>query len=133
VQVAGQCFVGLERLEGLAAFGGQGQQGARAFGRGMGIAGAQKAQSPGPLRGVGAQAEGQRRILLQQQAGQHLPDAGIGQRLHVGIAQLRAIAAAGALGGARCAVQHGDAMAGPLQRPGRCQADDAGAHDADMH
>src|SRR5256885_11095709 len=45
-----QCFVGLERLEGLAAFGGQGQQGARAFGRGMGIAGAQKAQSPGPDR-----------------------------------------------------------------------------------
>jgi hypothetical protein len=85
------------------------------------------------LGGIGAQAQGQRRVLFQQQLRQHLPDAGIGQRLHVGIAELRAVAAAGARCRAGPALQDRDAAARALQRIGSGQADDAGAHDADMH
>ena len=81
---------------------------------------------------IGLQAELERRILFEQQLGQHLPDGWIGQRLHVGIAQLRAVAAACAHGGARRAVHHGDAVACLLQNIGGGEADDACADDADV-
>ena len=66
VVVAVQGLARQHGFEGQAAFGGQGQQGPGAVGRGPGVAGTQELQAPGPLPGVGLQAEFERRVWLQQ-------------------------------------------------------------------
>jgi len=131
--VAVQLLARLQRLEGEAAFGGQLQQGLGAGGRGAAVAGAQELQAPGPLPRVGLQAKAQRRIGVQQQLGQAGPDARVGQGLHVRIAQLRAIAAAGAHGRLRRTLQHRDLVARLLQGVRRRQTHNARTHDTHMH
>ncbi|MPM82920.1 hypothetical protein SDC9_129982 [bioreactor metagenome] len=110
----------------------QGEQLARAVGRCARVAGAQKVHPPAPLRRIGTQPEFERRILFQQQLGQHRPDGRVGQRLHVGIAQLRAVATARPGGRVRGALHHGDAITGLLQHIGAGKTCNARAHDADM-
>ena len=92
-------------------------------------AGTEKPRQPTPLRRVQARAQLERRIRREQQLGQLRPDRGVGQRLHVGVAQLRAVGRARARTRLR-AVDHGHIKPVAAQLPGRGQADDAGAEHA---
>ena len=91
-------------------------------------AGSQKLQAPGPLRRVRLDAQLEWRIARQQQLGELTPDGSVGQRLHIGIAQLCAIGAAGA-GATGGAVHYRDVVALLHQFPGAGQAHDACAQD----
>ena len=96
----------------------QRQQLRRRVARGARVAGRQEGQAPAPLQRIELRPQLERGGGRQQQLGQLLPDRRIGQRLHVGIAQLRAVAAARA-GARRGAVDHAH-----LDGPARfsCQA-----------
>ena len=123
-EVAVQSFCPQHGLEVVAAQGGQRQQLRGAAFRGGSVAGAQKLQPPAPLVGVPLQAQLERRAGRQQQPGQLPPDAGVCQGLHIAVAQLRAIATAGARAGLRL-VDDGDLQAALLKFIRRGQADDA--------
>ena len=116
----------------VAAECGQGQQvlGA-ALGRAP-VAGPQKLQAPAPLVHVPLRAHLERRAGRQQQFWQLVPQAGIGQRLHIAVAQLRAIAAAGASTGLGL-VDHGHLHAALVELIGGGQAHDACAKDTYLH
>src|SRR3989344_493644 len=116
----------------LAAEGGQGQQvvGA-ALGRAPG-GGPPALQAPAPLVHVPLRAHLERRAGRQQQFGHRVPEAAIGQGLHVAGAQLRAIAAAGASPGLSL-VGHGRLHAALVELIGGGQAHDARAKDTYLH
>ena len=81
---------------------------------------------------IGLQAELERRVFIEQQLGQLLPDRGVGQRLHIAVAQLRAVAAAGARAGLAL-VHHGDVHTAMPEFVGGRQADDACAEYTYVH
>ena len=68
----------------------------------------------------------------EQQPGQLPPDAGVRQRLYIAVAQLRAVATAGASAGLRL-VDDGDLQAALLKFIRRGQADDACAQYTYLH
>ncbi len=97
------------------------------------IAGRQELQQPAPLRPIRLRTQCQRRGAGKQVVRPLAPDRGIGQRRHVRIAELGAVAEAGAAAGVRQRIHQRDSMAGFQQPPGRGHADHAGAQDTDMH
>ena len=90
---------------------------------------AEEAGQPGPLAQVGLRLEAQRAVFLEQPLDGLQRHAGVGQRRHVAVAQLAAIAMAGAARHVGRAVDQGHLVAGLEQPPGRGQADDTAADD----
>ena len=82
---------------------------------------------------IGLQAKLERRVFVEQELGQLFPDGGVGQRLHVAVAQLRAIAHAGAHAGVRSLVDDGDFVSRLLQLIRRCQTHNTCAENANVH
>jgi len=116
----------------MAAQGGQGQQLCGAAFGSLPVAGAQKLQPPAPLVGIPLQAQLEWGGGREQQPGQLPPDAGVRQRLYIAVAQLRAVATAGASAGLRL-VDDGDLQAALLKFIRRGQADDACAQYTYLH
>jgi len=130
-EVAVDVFQREQSLEASPAFCRQGQQGRGGVFRDAGTARGEELQSPGPLLRVHLQPQFQGGVAAQQELGQLAPDARVGQWLHVGVAELRAIGRARTGAGLR-AVDHGDGVPVAQQSPGGGQADDAGAENAHM-
>ena len=93
----------------------------------------QEVQAPAPLRGIGPEAEQQRGILAPEPADDLRRRVRIGPRFRVAHGDLAAIREAGLEAGSGLAIDDGDGVTCPREKPRGGGADDAAAEDEDVH